>query len=73
MKLLGTSLSFCYEVTQKDLCLNRVMSFVICFISPEKGSRGCIGLRLLGIIKFTHLNYWLKKDHSCRICTRLRC
>ena len=30
--------------------------------------------KFLGTIKFVHLNYWLEKSLSCKICTRLyRC
>ena len=32
-----------------------------------------LGKECLGTIKFIHLNYWLKKLRSCRICTRLYC
>ena len=34
------------------------------FLSDEKGNRGCIGLGILGTIKFVHVNCWLEKGVS---------
>ena len=31
------------------------------FLSDDKGNGGCIGLGILGTIKFIHVNYWLEK------------